>query len=477
MATETANGERTPGPKFIRELGLLDAVLLGIGTIIGSSIFLTTGDVARSVPSGFWILAVWLGGGLVALAGALTYGELGGLFPKVGGQYAHLKEAYGSLVGFLYGWAFFFIIWNGANAAVAMGFSEYLSYLLPSLSFRHSVLRFSLGGLPVTVSGGQLTAALAIFVLTFVNYFGLKFGRLFQNFLTGLKLLLIALFVILGLSLGGSGELNGRVLFSKQALQWTGISAFGVGLIAAVWAYDGWFTVAFMAGEMKKAKRNIALSMILGISSVIIIYVLVNLVYLRVLPVQEIVGVTRIGEVAAAALFGPWGARLFSVVILISAFGCLNSCLISAPRVYYAMATDRLFFRKLAEIHPKYHSPGPAIVAQGIWSIGLCLVGGYRDLYEFVVFGALLFACLTGAAVFVLRRKYPSLERPFRTPGYPVTPLIFIGVNAGILVNMFLRKPRASGIGVLIILAGLPAYFLWNKKKREGSPRNEGEAR
>ena len=462
---ETPGHQQSP-PELIKGLNLFDAILLGMGTIIGSSIFLTTGDIAQSVPSGFWILAVWICAGLVALAGALTYGELGGLFPRVGGQYAHLKEAYGSLAGFLYGWAFFLIIWNGANAAVATGFTEYLSSFVPSLSFQHFFLHFSLWGFPISISYGQLTAALAILFLTFVNYFGLKFGKPVQNFLTGLKIILIALFIILGFSLGRGGQLNAQVLFSKQALKLTGISAFGIALIAAVWAYDGWYTIAFMAGEMKKAKKNIALSMVLGISAVIAIYVLVNLVYLHALPVNKIVGVTRIGEVAAGTLFGPLGARLLSIVILISAFGCLNSCIISAPRVYYAMATDGLFFKKLAKVHPKYHSPAPAIIAQGVWSALLCLLGGYRDLYEFVVFGALFFACFTGAAIFVLRRKYPDMERPYRTWGYPFTPLIFIAVNAWIFINQCLQRPRGSAIGAAIILAGLPAYLFWAKTKK-----------
>jgi APA family basic amino acid/polyamine antiporter len=466
MPNQVSSHDQGPKPGLIRELNLFDVVLLGIGSVVGSALFLTTGDIAQSVPSGFWIIAVWVGAGLVALTGALTYGELGGLLPKAGGQYLFLKEAYGSLPGFLYGWTFFLIIWNGSNAAIATGFTEYLSYLVPSLSFQKTFLRISILGFPLSLSTGQLIAASAIIFLTFVNYFGLKLGKPVQNSLTGLKILLIALFIILGFSIGRGGHLNAQVLFSKEALRLSGISAFGVALIAAVWAYDGWYSVAFMASEMKKATKNIALSMILAISSVIAIYVLINFVYLHALPVSKIVGVTRIGEVAATALFGSLGAPLLSVVILISAFGCLNSCIISAPRMYYAMAEDGLFFKKLAAIHPRYHSPGPAIIAQGAWSAFLCLTGKYRNLYEFVVFGALFFACFTGAAVFVLRRKYPDRERPYRTWGYPVTPLIFIIVNAWIFINQCIQKPRGSAIGAAIIIAGLPAYLFWTKRKK-----------
>ena len=466
MAVETANTDQQSNSGLVKGLSLFDAVLLGIGTIVGSAIFLTSGDMVQAIPSGFWLIAVWVGAGLVALAGALTYGEMACLFPRAGGQYVYLKEAYGSLAGFLYGWTFFLIIWNGSNAAVATGFTEYLSYFIPSLSFKHSLFRISLLGFPLSVSYGQMTSALAVSGFTFVNYFGLRYGKPVQNALTSLKIILFAFFIILGFAVGRGGHLSAQVLFSKEALHLSGVSAFGVALIAAVWTYDGWYSAASMASEVKNAKKNLARSMILAISAVIVIYVMVNFVFLYALPLNKIAGVTRIGEVASGALFGPLGAPLLSAVIVISAFGCLNSCIISGPRVYYAMAKDGLFFKGLAKVHPKYHSPGPAIIAQGIWSSLLCLTGKYRDLYEFVVFGILLFACLTGAAIFVLRKKYPDEERPYRTLGYPVIPLIFIGVNAWIFINMFLQKPRAAGIGALIILAGLPAYFFWKSKKK-----------
>ncbi len=449
---------------LIAGLNLFDTTLLVIGSVLGSGIFLTTGDIALSLPSKGWILLVWVIGGLITLTGALTFGELGASLPQAGGQYIYLKEAYGSLAGFLYGWTFFLIIQCGGAAALAVGFAEYLGYFIPSLSPQNYLLHFSLFGFNYQLSSGQFVAVLAIISLTIINYFGLKSGSFVQNLFTSLKIGAIVFIVILGFSIGKGGNLNFQNFFSTEGFQLNWLKAFGVALIAVLWTYDGWYSVNCTASEIKNVKRNLPLGLILGTFSLISIYLLVNLVYLHALPVNEIAGVRRIAETAAGALFGSKGAILISATIMISIFGCLSATILYGPRVFYAMAKDRLFFNKLASVHPKYHSPATAIITQGVWSSILCLTGTYRELYEYVVFALILFFFFTGIAVFILRWRQPELKRPYRTWGYPVVPLIFVIINGWLFINTLLQQPRQSAIGLIIISVGLPAYFFWKRK-------------
>jgi APA family basic amino acid/polyamine antiporter len=453
--------ERRP-PQLVRGLGAWDGALLTIGAMVGTGIFLTTGDIARSLPHPGLILLVWLFGGLLTVAGALTYAELGTMFPRAGGMYHFIKEAYGPLWGFLFGWASFLVIMSGGIAAIAVGFGEYLGSFLPFFSTQHVLLAVPVGSWTWTLSGGQLAGAAAIAVLTAVNYVGLKEGAWVQNLLTIVKVLAVVGFAALGLlvvprlqpALAGPLPSGGVV------------AAFGVGLIAALWSYDGWYGLTLSAGEVRDPGRNLPRGLVWGTTTVIVMYLLLNVVYLRALPVEAIAATPRIGESAAAALFGPGGARLVSLVVLVSIFGCLASTVLYAARIYLPMAQDGLFFSSLAEVHPRFLTPGRCLLAQGAWSAVLALSGTFSQLYTYAIFAATLFHAATGAAVFVLRRTRPDLPRPYRVWGYPVVPALFILACALLVANTLSERPLESLWGLGLVALGLPAYVGWRRRAR-----------
>jgi basic amino acid/polyamine antiporter, APA family len=467
--------------QLVRGLGAWDGALITIGSIVGTGIFITTGDMARALPHGGLILVAWVLGGLLTLAGALTYGELGALFPKAGGIYHFLKEAYGPLWGFLYGWTSFLVIMSGGIAAIAVGFGEYLGSFLPFFATRHILLSLPLGGWTWTLSGGQLAAVLAIAFLTLINYFGLKEGAWVQNLLTLVKVGSIVLFVALGLGVGLSGGSGGGTASAQSlAAPVAGIfgasggarmllAAFGVAMIATLWTYDGWYNLTFSAGEMKNPGRSLPLGLIGGTLAVAALYTLLNLVYVRTLPVAAMAGTARIGETAAAALFGPRGARLLSAAVLLSSFGCLSSTILCCSRIYHPMAEDGLFFRSLARIHPRHRTPGRSLWAQSGWAVVLTLSGTYEQLYTYVVFAGVLFHIAAGTAVFVLRRTRPDgpgVSRPYRAWGYPVVPALFILASTILMLNTLFEKPKESLWGLLFVALGLPAYAWWSAQKR-----------
>jgi basic amino acid/polyamine antiporter, APA family len=457
-----------PSGRLLRGLGAWDGALITIGSIVGTGIFITTGDMARALPHAGLILLAWAVGGLLTLAGALTYGELGALFPRAGGIYHFLKEAYGPLPGFLYGWTSFLVIMSGGIAAIAVGFGEYLGSFLPFFSTRHVLCFLSLSGFTWSLSGGQLAAVLAILFLTVVNYFGLKEGAWVQNLLTLVKVGSIVLFVVLGLTRGGTGALPAFAAMTGPGLAtgWGGgvLAAFGVAMIATLWTYDGWYNLTFSAGEMKDPGRSLPLGLISGTLAVLVLYTLLNLVYVRALPVAAMAGTARIGETAAAALFGPRGARLISAAVLLSSFGCLSSTILCCSRIYHPMAEDGLFFRSLARIHPRHHTPGRSLWAQSGWAVVLTLSGTYEQLYTYVTFAAVLFHVLTGAAVFVLRRTRPDLPRPYRVWGYPVVPALFLLASLILLVNTLSERRGEALWGLLFVALGLPAYAWWRRR-------------
>lgn len=465
MTTSTDLPDPGAGPRrLVRGLGAWDGALITIGSIVGTGIFITTGDMARVLPRGGLILLAWVLGGLLTLAGALTYGELGALFPRAGGIYHFLREAYGPLWGFLYGWTSFLVIMSGGIAAIAVGFGEYLGSFLPFFSTLHVLFSLPVGSLTWTVSGGQLAAVLAIVFLTAVNYLGLKEGAWVQNLLTLVKVGSIVLFVALGLAKGGSA-LSGRLTATPGAGLEAGLlAAFGVAMIATLWTYDGWYNLTFSAGEMKNPGRSLPLGLIAGTLAVVALYTLLNVVYVRVLPVAALAATARIGETAAAALFGPRGARLLSAAVLLSSFGCLSSTILCCSRIYHPMAEDGLFFRSLAAIHPRHRTPGRSLWAQSGWAVVLTLSGTYEQLYTYVVFAGVLFHVAAGAAVFVLRRTRPELPRPYRVWGYPVVPALFILASLILLVNTLVERPRESLWGLLFVALGLPAYAFWRRR-------------
>jgi len=481
MPTSAGPSEHIPEsgkPKLLRRLNLLDTTFLVIGAVVGSGIFMTSGYILEYLSSPGWLLLVWFVGGLFTLGGALSCAELGAMYPRAGGQYVYIREAYGSFAGYLYGWAFFWLIMGGGIAALAVGFAEYFGYFFPGLSTQSFIFETAVFGHPYSLSSGQLVAAATIVFLTGVNYLGVKSGAIVQDIFTFLRIGSVLALVVLGLAVGkragistvqdlfqGGPELGPRI-----------VTLFGLALIAALWTYDGWYAVNCTAEEIKRPERNIPLGLILGTLSITLIYILLNVVYVLALPVERMRGIARVGELASTQLFGPTATAIISAAITISIFGCLSANILFGPRVYLAMAEDRLFFRSMSYIHPRFHVPSKALIGQAIWSCLLCLSGTYQDLYEFVVFALVIFFGATGLAVIVLRRKRPHLPRPYRTWGYPVVPVLFALVNLLIFLNTVISQPRKSLFGLLMLGLGIPAYLYWRRKVPTGASLKKGAA-
>ena len=452
---------------FQRKLGLFDATLLSIGGVLGSGIFMTSGFVAQALPSPLLFLSIWLIGGGVTLCGALSFGELGALFPRAGGQYVYIREAYGLGPAFIYGWAFFGFIECGSIAALATGFAEFLSPMIPALSTKIVLAQVRLPGYVWTFSAGQIVAVLVIIILTVINCYGLKSGMLVQNLLTIIRIGSILIFVGAALIIGKmAGTISIKEIFSVTSVVWPGFKALGLALVAVFWTYDGWYSVNCTAGEVRNPGRVIPLSIFLGTWVIIALYLLVNFVYLKALPIGSMKGIVRVGELAAARLFGPGVGILFAALIMITILGCLNTTILYGPRVYYAMARDGAFFRSMGDLNSRFCVPTKGFVGQAVWSILLCISGGFQALYEYVVFALLLFFAATGFSVFILRRKYPLAHREYRVWGFPMIPLIFISTTLAIFINTLITQPKRSLIGTLVLAAGLPAYFFWRKRAR-----------
>ena len=451
-------------PELVRGLSVWDATLVTVGSILGTGIFITTADIARVLPHPGLILLLWLLGGLVTLAGALTYAELGALFPRAGGQYHFLKEAYSPFWGFLYGWAAFLVIMTGGIATMAVGFGEYLGAFLPFFSTKNVLLSLPLGFHTLEINGGQLAGALAILLLTAVNYIGLKEGAGLQNAITLVKIASLVAIGLIGLWLPAPVSPK---LFST--LPEAGmLTAVGVGMIAVLWSFDGWYGCTNLAGEMRRPGRDLPRGLLLGTAIVTVLYTLINVVYVRTLTASEMAATSRIGESTALVLFGPVGARLINAAVLVSTFGCISSTILYAARIYLPMAQDRVFLPALAQIHPRYKTPAACILAQGVWSVLLTFSGSYEQLYTYVVFAVVLFHALTGTAVFVLRRTRPDAERPYRTWGYPVVPAVFVLASAALVLNTLIEKPTESLVGLGLLALGVPAYLHWRRAARNG---------
>ena len=454
---------------LVRALGLWDSTLLVIGLVIGSAVFLVTGGaggVARLLPSPGLLLLGWIAGGALSFAGALVYAELGAAMPCAGGQYVFLREAYGDLTGFLYGWTLFTVIHTGSLAALAVGYARYFGVFVPALGTDRIVAALPLFGHTLSISAGQLNAVAVIVLLSIVNYFGVKEGSLFQGIVTVVKVASFAGFMVLGIAIGkGSWSHLAAAPAATGAPGGFGLGAFILSMVAMLWAYEGWNNITFTAGEIKDPQRNLPRSLILGMSAITLIYVGMNLVYLYAMPIGDMVSTDTIGEAAAGRLFGPVGSSLMSLCVLVSVFGCISATVISGPRVFYAMAKDGLFFRRIASVHPRHRTPAQAILWQCVWSSALCLSGTYDQLFTFVIFAAVLFYALAGASVIVLRRRHPEWPRPYRTWGYPVTPIVYVGVCVLVLGNTLINQPVESGWGLAILGCGLPAYFYWRGQK------------
>ena len=452
---------------LVRGLSTWDGALLTVGSIVGTGIFLTTSDMAKVLPHPGLILLVWLAGGLLTLAGALTYGELGAMFPRAGGLYHYVREAYGPLWGFLYGWTAFLVIMSGGIAALGVAFGEYLGSFLPWFSTQHLLLKVPLGSWTWTLSGGQVAAALAILVLTAVNHLGLKEGAWTQNALTVLKIGSIVAFAALGLYVPAkvAPDLYGPVGTVPGGL----LAAFGVAMIAALWTYDGWYGLTCSAGEMRDPGKSLPRGLILGTGLVVVLYLLLNLVYARALTPEAMAGTPRIAETAAAVLFGPGAARLISLAVLVSTFGCLSSTILYSSRIYLPMAEDGLFFRSLAKVDPRHRTPVASLWAQSAWALLLTVSGSYSQLYTYVVFASVVFHAMIAFAVFVFRRRRPDHPRPYRTWGYPVVPALFILACLLLIGNTLKESPAESFAGLGLVALGLPAYWMFRRRNAGNS--------
>lgn len=454
---------------LVRQLSLFDSAMIMMGIIIGSGIFVTTGIMAKSLPSAGLILLAWVVGGLLTLAGALTYAELGAAMPEAGGQYVYLREAYGPLPGFLFGWVLFLVYNTGGIAGLAAAFAEYLGWFFPFLSTKNIILSIPIDifgwSFTYTLTMAQVAAAAVIILLSVVNYVGVGPGKIVQNIFTVVKIAILAAIIIFGFAFGKGQAVNlslnpGGLDFGQI------IVGFAAALVAVSWAFDGWNNVNFVAGEIKNPSKNLPKALILGTLGVTVLYVLVNYIYLYALPIQEAAGVVRIAEKACNMLFSGTYAALVTGAVIISIFGAINGSILAGPRVLYAMAKDGLFFKKVAEVHPRYRTPGFAIKIQAVWAVLLALSGTFNQLLTFCVFAAIMFWIAAAASVFTLRKKYPGMPRPFKTPGYPVVPGLFILASAGILINTLFESPVESLAGIGITLIGIPVYYAWKKSNK-----------
>jgi len=451
---------------FLRRLGLLDTSFLVIGAVVGSGIFMTPGLIAADLPSPGLLLSVWLAGGLITLCGALSFGELGAMYPQAGGQYIYIREAFGHGAAFLFGWAFFGFIMCGGLAGLAVAFAEFLGFFVPALSTGNVLFQTKVFGLAYSLSAGQLVAAASILLLTLVNSFGIRSGATVQNALTVIRLGTVAALIGLGLFFGAkSGGSNFHPLFPAGQAFPDILKPLGLALVAVFWTYDGWYSVNCTAEEVRDPGRTIPRGLTTGVLAVTAMYFLVNLVYLMALPMARFAGVRRVGELVASAMFGAGGAALFSALVMVSVFGCLNANILFGPRVFYAMGRDGCFFRAMGRLGRRSRVPTPALWGQAAWSAVLCLSGTYEALYSYMVFALLIFFAATGYAVFVLRRRAPDVPRPYRTWGYPVVPSIFIVASLAVFADMVSASPGKSLIGLGLLLAGIPVYFLWSRRR------------
>jgi len=441
--------------------------MMMVGIVIGSGIFLTTGIMAKSIPSASLILLAWIVGGLITLAGALTYAELGAAMPEAGGQYVYLREAYGPLSGFLFGWVLFLVTMAGSIAALGIAFAEYFGYFFPFLSTKKIIFSTAIkvfkNSYEYSLSIGQVIAIAVIIFLSAFNYIGVVFGKIIQNIATVIKIGTLLVFIFLGFMIGKGTSIDFTVNPTGLSIGQL-IIGFGVALVAVTWAFDGWNNISYAAGEIKNPKRNLPFSLVVGTVIITVLYALTNYVYLYALPIDEMTGVVRIAEKAATSLYGSASAGLLSAAVLISVFGALNGAIFVGSRVYYAMASDKLFFKRVAKVHPRFRTPAFAILIQAVWACILAVSGTFEQLFTYVVFITVLFYIATAASVFTLRKKYPDLPRPYKTWGYPVIPIVFIIASFSILLNTLIEKPVESLAGLGFTIIGIPVYYLWKKK-------------
>jgi APA family basic amino acid/polyamine antiporter len=471
-----------------KRVNLFDGISFVAGCMIGSGIFIVSADIARTVGSPGWLMAVWLITGVITIIGALSYGELAAMMPRVGGQYVYLSESYSPLMGFLFGWTTFLVVQCGSIAAVAMAFAKFSGVIFPWISEKNYILE--LGKLQINTT--QIVAITMIAFLTWLNTRGIVTGKTVQNVFSSTKVLTLLGFVAIGFLVTGdlgSFKINREVFWSashtgpgNMSIPLRGfalVAAVGTALVGSLFASDAWYNITYISGEVINPKRNVPLSLLFGTLIVSVIYMLANFVYIRILPLAGSPDGTdvlsrgiqyatddRVATSAMSVVFGDKAAVIMAVLIMISTFGCNHGMILSAPRVYYAMAMDGLFFKKVGTLNSK-GVPGFALTIQGVWSILLCMSGTYSDLLDYVIFAVLIFFTLTILGIFILRVKRPDIPRPYRAFGYPVIPGLYILITTLIMIILLLYKPNYTFPGLVIVILGIPVYFLWKKFNRK----------
>jgi APA family basic amino acid/polyamine antiporter len=477
-----------------KRVNLFDGISIVAGAMIGSGIFIVSADIARNVGSPGWLLVVWLITGIITLIGAVSYGELASMMPQVGGQYVYLKEAYHPLIGFLFGWTTFLVIECGTIAAVAVAFAKFSGVLFPWVSEKN--ILFQAG--PLTIKSTMIVAIGMISFLTWLNTRGIVTAKTVQNFFSSTKVIALLGFVVIGFLATkniNSWEINKEVFWKasqvgpgNQMIPLVGfslITAIGTALVGSLFSSDAWYSVTYLSGEVVNPKRNVPLSLFFGALIVSVMYILTNYIYIKILPLSgspdgadvlsrgiQYATDDRVATSAMSVVFGDYAAVIMAIFIMISTFGCNHGLIMAAPRVYYAMAKDGLFFRKTGELNKK-GVPGFAIVIQGIWSILLCLSGTYGNLLDYVIFAVLIFFTLTILAIFVLRVKRPDIPRPYKAFGYPVIPSIYILITVTIMVILLIYKPDYTFPGLGIVILGIPVFYLWRKFNRNTEKNEE----
>jgi len=498
-AAPTVNKEE---PGFVRAIGLFDGTMIVVGSMIGSGVFIVAADIARQTGSAAGVIFAWIITGLLTISAALSFGELAALFPHAGGQYVYLREAYSPLWGFLYGWTLFLVIQTGTIAAVAIGFARYLGVLFPAISPQAWIVHpINLGSkYAISLSVQQFVGILMIALITFLSTLGVRLGKWIQNIFTSAKTLALVGLIFLGVFVGrnhtaiadnfshfwavrnaqpivpGANFLKSLIPTVTAASGFFGLFvAFGVAQVGSLFSSDAWNNIGFTAAEVKNPKRDVALSMAFGTIIVTVLYCLANLAYLFALPLSQIQNAPddRVATAALSAIFGPVGAVIMAVAIIISTFGCNNGLILAGSRVAYAMAKDGLFFRATGKLNSR-GVPGTALVYQGVWIAILLLLRTrkpdgtygnlYSDLLNYVVFAVLIFYVLTTAGIFVLRKNRPDADRPYRAFGYPVVPLLYIVAASAIMFVLLLYQTQTAWPGLVIVLIGVPVYWLWSRK-------------
>ena len=487
------DGTRSP-TEFVRAMTLTDATMLVAGSMIGSGIFIVSASIARAVESPMWLLIIWGLTGLITLLGALAYGELAAMYPRAGGQYVFLRESMGPLMGFLYGWTLFLVIQTGTIAAVAVAFGRFAGVLWPSISpDRYSwfpqadVCIRALGcsdsatAIQIGLTPQRLVGLATVWFLTWVNLRGVREGKLVQTTLTIVKTGALAILIILGFTIGRNSSALaanfGAAFAAGPSITGAFVLAAGAAMVGSLFSSDAWNNVTFAAAEVQNPRRNLPLALVFGTGLVSLLYILANVSYLQVLPLQGAAdGATvlargiahatqdRVATAAVEQMFGASGATFMAIAILISTFGCNNGLILSGARVYFAMARDRLFFLRAGTLNAKA-VPSFALIVQSVWVSLLCLTGTYGQLLDYVIFAALLFYVLTTIGLFILRNKHPEIERPYRAVGYPLLPALYV-LLAGSVAIILLLAPQTrtqAFSGLVIVLIGIPVYALWRR--------------